>query len=186
MIKNLFRNQRPKRTYLGPELNDYRKYKTYLVTDFNSRCGYTDCPHFWFGGQNNFQIDHVKPRSKYPELETKYENLVYSCSYVNRAKSNDVGTYLDPCDNDYNVHFFRDELGNIVPEYGSAEAAYMYKKLKLYLKRYGIIWMLDQLEEKMELLRILIESTNSEEAKQLFQKVTFKYMDYKNYLRALP
>ncbi len=179
-----YRVELPTRTYSGKELKDYKRYKDPLEKDFKERCGYTCCQQIWFGGKKNFQIDHFKPKSIYPELETKYSNLVYSCSYVNRAKGNDDGTYLDPVEVDYNLHFYRDELGNIFPKEDSEPAKYMYIRLKLYLKRYSIIWMLEQLEIKMEQLRKLIENTNNEEAKELFVAITFKYMDYKKYLKA--
>lgn len=180
-----FREKAPKRTYSGIELKDYKGYKNYLEKDFTSRCGYTYCQQEWFGGKRNFQIDHFKPKSINPELETKYSNLVYSCSYVNRAKSDDVGIYIDPCDVDYNDHFYRDELGNIYPIESSDSAIYMYKRLKLYLKRYGIIWMLEQLEVKKEKLRKLIESTKDQEAMELYIAIDFKYMDYKKHLKAI-
>ncbi|HRH48673.1 MAG TPA: HNH endonuclease domain-containing protein [Panacibacter sp.] len=185
MIQLKFRGKSPCRTYNGKELSDYKYYKNHLVLDFNRKCGYSDCSHSWFGGQNNFQIDHFKPKSKFPKLETKYSNLVYSCSYINRAKSDDLGTYLDPCDEDYNDHFYRDELGNIYPKDDSDTARFMYLKLKLYLKRYGIIWMLEQLEIKMNKLKILIEETDDQEAKDLLIAITFKFLDYLKYLKAV-
>lgn len=180
-----FRDTSPKRTYTGKELKDYKGYKDSLERDFREKCGYTDCQQIWFGGKRNFQIDHFKSKSIYPNLETKYFNLVYSCSYINRAKSDDDGDYIDPCDVDYNEHFYRDNLGNIYPSEASPSAKYMYKKLKLYLKRYSIIWMLEQLEMKMEKLRILIDATDDHEAKELFIAITFKYLDYKKHLRAV-
>lgn len=180
-----FRDIHPTRTYVGEEFKDYRSYKDALEADFNMRCGYSNCQQDWFGGKRNFQIDHFKPKSKHPELETEYSNLVYSCSYVNRAKSDDIGNYLDPCDVNYNKHFFRDELGNIYPVENSEEAKFMYRKLKLYLKRYSIIWMLEQLESRMDRLRTLIEQTGDENAKELFIAITFKYMDYKKLRTAI-
>lgn len=180
-----FRNISPKRTYVGKELKDYRKYKDALEKDFGERCGYTCCHQSWFGGKRNFQIDHFKPRSIYPDLETKYSNLIYSCSYVNRSKSDNEGIYIDPCDVDYNDYFYRDDLGNIYPVESSEVAKFMYVKLKLYLKRYGIIWMLEQLEIKMECLRMLIDEGDNTEAKDLFIAIAFKYMDYKKYLNAV-
>ncbi|NIJ54014.1 HNH endonuclease [Dyadobacter arcticus] len=185
MIQIAFRNAFPKRNYTGVEYSDYRRYKEHLAKDFGEKCGYTNCGHFWFGGKRTFQIDHFKPISHHPELKTKYHNLVYSCSYVNRAKSNDLGDFLDPCDVDYNLHFYRDEQGFIFPKGDSETAKYMYKKLKLYLRRYSIIWMLEQLDEKMSELRVLIESTSDLEAKDLFIQISFKYMDYKAYLKAV-
>jgi hypothetical protein len=184
MCKYRFRNSTPKRTYNGKELSDYRLYKNFLAKDFNQRCGYTDCNDFWFGGKRNFQIDHFKPKSKHPELEKDYSNLVYSCSYVNRAKSDDLGNYIDPCDIDYNEHFHRDSNGNIIPKVDSEPAKYMYKRLKLYLRRYGIIWVLDELEQRMFILQDLIENTADEEAKKLFIEIGMRYNNYKRYLRA--
>ncbi|MBP1641042.1 MAG: hypothetical protein H6Q17_2625 [Bacteroidetes bacterium] len=185
MTELFFRNVIPERTYSGKQFSDYRYYKTYLADDFKSRCGYTGCSDFWFGGKTNFQIDHFKPKSIYPELETNYSNLVYCCSYVNRAKGNDCGTYLDPVDTDYNLYFYRDEFGNIYPKEESESAKYMYIKLKLYLKRYSIIWMLEQLEQKLTDLRVLIESTHNELAMELYIQVSFKYQDYLKNLRAI-
>ncbi|WP_288339948.1 hypothetical protein [uncultured Roseivirga sp.] len=60
----------------------------------------------------------------------------------------------------------------------------MHKRLKLYLKRYSVIWTLEQLEQQMETLKTLIENTNDDSAKKLFVQITMKYMDYKKYLRA--
>lgn len=178
-----FRVNVPARNFKGT-YTDYKRYKPHIVVDFNKRCGYTGCDDFWFGGSSNFQIDHFKPKSKYPELETEYSNLVYACSYVNRAKSDDDGSYIDPVDTDYNQHFYRDELGNIYPRETSVEAKYMYRKLKLFLKRYSIIWMLEQLEERMYKLQELITATGNQEAKELLVAITFKYNDYKKHLRA--
>ena len=181
----LFREASPSRKYDGKELKDYKGYKEYLSKDFNSRCGYTNCFDFWFGGKGNFQIDHFKPKSKFPDLETKYSNLVYSCSHINRAKSNDDGLYIDPCDVNYNDHFYRDELGNIYPKETSEAAKYMYKSLKLYLKRYSIIWMIDQLEGRMFKLQEIIQKSGNQEAKDLLIEITFIYNNYKKYLRAI-
>ena len=101
-----FRTITPARTYTGHR-TDYHDYKDKLADDFNHRCGYTDCQDHWFGGSRTFQIDHLRPWSKYPNEKTDYRNLVYCCSYVNRAKwDDDSPNYLDPCDNDYNIGEF--------------------------------------------------------------------------------
>ena len=188
MSKIQFRNDSsaPKRTYKGKVYANYREYKPYLQEDFNKKCGYTNCLDDWFGGSITFQIDHFLPQSKYPKLKTEYANLIYSCSYVNRAKSNDEGNYLDPCDVDYNKHFHRNKNGEIVPEASSPKAVYMHKKLKLYLKRYSIIWVLEQLEQRMYKLQGIIEESENAEAKDLFVAIGIKYNDYKRYLRAQP
>lgn len=60
-----FRDKQPIRTCVKKYAN-YKSYKPYLAKDFFNRCGYTDCSDFWFGGMNNFHIDHFKPWKKYP------------------------------------------------------------------------------------------------------------------------
>lgn len=186
---NSFRDHFPKRTFLK-EYKNYRDYKQPLANDFSNRCGYTNCPDLWFGGMDNFHIDHFIPWKKYPNtpnLKIDYSNLVYSCSYVNISKSNDEGQYLDPCNEDYNKHFSRDFYGKIVPNKDSAKAIYMYKKLKLYLRRYQVIWMLDNLESKLqELLKIknsaklAIDQTN--ELNTMIIELVEEYFKYRKYL----
>ena len=185
-----FRTNAPVRTYTGPDLTSYRKYKQQLANDFRRRCGYTDCPDFWFGGIKAFHIDHFKPKSKYVHLERSYSNLVYACSHVNQAKSDDDADYLDPCDSDYNSHFGRDENGNIVPLPGCKEAEYMYTRLKLYLQRYGIIWSLESIRAKLSELRTLIDRIADTDPKVKLElleshlKLSGMFEDYLKYLEA--
>ena len=178
-----FRNLSPKRT-CAKKYSTYQAYKPHLAEDFNHRCGYTDCSDQWFGGVNNFHIDHFIPWKKYqetnPALKTDYSNLVYSCSHVNIAKSDKEGAFLDPCNEDYNTHFQRSDDGTIVPI--TPQAKYMSDALKLHLQRYKIIWMLDQLEEKMKALSELAQKTQNQEAKNLLPEVVLEYFKYKVYL----
>jgi hypothetical protein len=165
--------------------SNYKSFKKYLALDFNSKCGYTDCRDFWFGGKNNFHIDHFQPFSKKPELETAYDNLVYCCSYVNILKSNDEGDYLDPCKIDFNEHFERDADGSIVAKNSSKEANYMFNKLKLGLSRYRIIWKLDEILVRLNRLMVAINDPNNAKIKsdlrivhsELAEEFT-KYLDY--------
>ncbi len=185
-----FRHTSPKRTYMGNAFNDYRKYKLLLSTDFNQRCGYTDCHHSWFGGMSNFHIDHFKAKSKFPELKTEYSNLVYSCSFVNIAKGNDDSEfYFDPCEVDFNMYFERDMLGNINPKADSVEAKYMHIKMKLYLKRYGLIWTLELLYQKWLQMKELLDNLNIQEhtlrkeIEELKKELSSEFMEYFHYLR---
>ena len=126
-----FRNISPKRTFTK-HYAQYNRYKPYLADDFNHKCGYTDCSDHWFGGQRNFQIDHFKPKSIYPQLISEYSNLVY------------------PCDVDYNLHFERDDNGYIVGK--TPQGCYMVEHLQLNLARYAICWNLDRLDAKIKKL----------------------------------
>lgn len=184
-MKINFRDSSPSRRSGIKHRSNYRDYKSDLAKDFNRKCGYTNCSDFWFGGQGCFHIDHFKPWKKFPNqpsLKTDYNNLVYCCSYVNILKSDDLGNYLDPCNVDYNIHFQRDLVGVIIPV--SQDALYMYKKMKLYMERYRIIWMLDQLLDKKAKLKKIIESTDNAKAKDLYMKLSFEFDNYLTYLKA--
>ena len=174
-----FRTVTPIRTYEQLE-NDYRKYKKYLAKDFHNRCGYTNCSDHWFGGQRTFHIDHLKPHSIYPELKNEYSNLVYCCSYVNIAKSNDDNNnYLDPCTHDYNTHFERDRYGAIHAK--TPQAEYMIKRMHLNLQRYAIAWSLDQIESRIERLK-KIES-KGQETHCIYVQTLELYINYIKKLR---
>jgi hypothetical protein len=187
-MTNKFREKTPVRT-CTEKYNTYQSYKKYLVEDFSHRCGYTDCPDKWFGGSSTFHIDHFIPWKKHPEnpaLKNDYQNLVYCCSYVNILKSNDEGGYLDPCKEDYNKHFFRDTRGRIYPIKSSISAKYMHKKLKLFLQRYQIIWILDNIDRRMlKIRKVLDELPEGKNKTELFimQGQLGNYLnEYLNYL----
>lgn len=173
-----FRTEAPVRT-CTKNYSDYKTYKPFLADDFHNRCGYTNCSHRWFGGQRTFQIDHLKPWSIYPKLKNEYGNLVYCCSYVNRAKSDDDSpNYLDPCDTDYNEHFERDDRGYIVPK--TAQGKYMVDHMQLNLFRYAIIWNLERLCERIDKIKTV--KTRTQEVKDLLLELLEKYYEYDNYL----
>ena len=183
-----FRKTTPVRTFKKTYTN-YRTYKPYLRSDFNGRCGYTDCPDQWFGGSKCFHIDHFKPKSKFPDLENHYSNLVYSCSYVNILKTDDIDGMLDPCSAEFNDAFYRDKHGYICANPKSANAVFMHRKLKLGLERYRIVWTLDMLKETLQTLSSVVTSSHTqfsdEEAREtmlLFAALNNEFFQYFKYL----
>lgn len=171
-----FRDRHPVRSASVPTRTDYRDYREQLAADFNNRCGYTDCHHRWFGVK--FHVDHFAPqhpdvpdekKQAFKSLSNDYSNLVYACPQVNIAKSNDWASdlptepildgkgYLDPCMN-FNEHFYRTDGGGILPKEGDVVALYMWKKLKLYLRRYEIYWRLELLYTNLKKLKAIREA----------------------------
>lgn len=187
MTKILFRVTKPQRT-CTKIYTSYRPFKSYLAKDFNSRCGYTDCADKWFGGITTFHIDHFAPLKNFPALETSYSNLVYSCSYVNILKSDDdPDNYLEPCNDEYNDHFYRDKLGTIYPKADSEKAKYMHKRLKLGLARYRTIWLLDNIFDLIKELNAHIDGMPKNSAEELaalraLSKLTKEFTKYFDYL----
>ena len=167
-----FRNHTPKRRYTGIPKVFYEDYREQLAEDFEHRCAYTDCSDRWW--LDGFHIDHFAPKeprgitdptkkAAFKRLENEYTNLVYVCPQVNRAKSDDWVTddptqatngdngYLDPC-SDFNEYFERTDGGAIVPKNNHSHATYMWRRLKLYLRLYELIWRLEQIAERRTML----------------------------------
>ncbi len=65
---------------------DYHSYLQELRDDFWFSCAYCSCTEIEACGIG-FQIDHYLPRHSNPELENKYNNLMYSCQKCNSFKS---------------------------------------------------------------------------------------------------
>lgn len=172
-----FRSQHPVRSTSVPARANYRDYREQLAIDFNGKCGYTDCHHRWFGVK--FQVDHFAPqhpdvpddkKQAFTDLSSSYDNLVYACPQVNNAKSNDWASelptqpilngkgYFDPC-MDFNEHFYRTDGGGILPKENDEVALYMWKKLKLYLRRYEVYWRLELLYTNLQKLKAIKESS---------------------------
>lgn len=154
---------KPNRTYTGREYTRYREYKIFLRDDFNKRCGYCDGLDLYAGGKRGFQIDHFKPKKLFPDLETKYENLVYSCSFCNRAKWDkweDSNGFVDPCNDLYSMCLSRNAKGQI--EYSNNQGEYIYVNLKLHIRRHELIWIIEKLKNQNQILIDLSDRLGNE------------------------
>ncbi len=106
-----------------PAYNNSRQYKPFLRLDFRKRCAYCERPESYMGGEDAFEVEHFKPRSKFPQLEYVYPNLYYVCSKCNRHKSETWPSeeqlaqgmrFADPCEEDpYAHHFLETEDGGL-------------------------------------------------------------------------
>lgn len=68
-----------------PHCTDYQDYGPWLRRDFWFSCAYCTLTECEAGGVT-FGVDHYHPKSKHPDLETVYENLMYCCSFCNSFK----------------------------------------------------------------------------------------------------
>lgn len=194
-MANKFREYTPKYSDLKREFKDYTTYKKYLIEDFHHRCGYCHDHDMFFGGSRNYQIDHFAPKKRFDDLKNKYTNLIYSCPFCNRSKWNkwigetpeenikDNKGFVHPCNTDYEKHFIRNEIFEIIPtdEIGQ----YMYEELHLYLKRHSIINFLDKLNVRVLKLNDLIEKNNLELEYSDLQTFTIALRAYVKYINVL-
>ncbi|MFA5932863.1 MAG: HNH endonuclease signature motif containing protein [Microgenomates group bacterium] len=186
-MQNL-RSKIPQRTCTR-EYTDYTSYKSYLKSDFDSRCGYCDDHDQYYGGSDSYHIDHFAPK-KFADLISKYSNLVYSCPFCNKAKRNkwpsddqnvnvvgDEG-FIDPCSENYDIHLNRDENGSIISV--TPIGGYMHKHLELNLNRHAIIWKLDRINEAITKIQVLRDS-DSELGEDLSNRLNQLLADYREY-----
>lgn len=70
-----------------PEYGTYEKYRDYMRKSTNYSCAYCTTSESEAPGAT-FNIEHFRPRTFFPQLATKCENLRYSCPRCNSYKGN--------------------------------------------------------------------------------------------------
>lgn len=119
-----------KRRHPHPKHSNYQDYKVYLRQDFSYRCVYCAIHENDWGGLRHFHVEHFKPKSRFSNLKTKYGNLLYACDICNAYKGDDWPGYIDPCKEDYALHF-RLSHNSFEIEGISRRAKYMVERLHL-------------------------------------------------------
>jgi hypothetical protein len=66
--------------------SDYQRYKRFLRKDFLATCAYCERTEEYLGGEEAFEVEHFKPKGKFPGLICMYDNLYYVCRKCNAHK----------------------------------------------------------------------------------------------------
>lgn len=167
-----FRGKLPVRrtaTTKNPTVN-WALHKDDLQQDFNYHCGY--CDSYDGYGHTFFEVDHFVPKNLilkngWPITLVQYSNLVYSCKFCNNNKlanwpSNSYTVYhirskgfVDPCNTNYDAHFYRRKNGEIM--WNSALGKWMYfNAFKFDQRNPGIklLWNLNRIRKALEKLKV--------------------------------
>ena len=177
-----------------PRFKSYRAHKPQLREDFRRRCGYCNGPDAHFGGPTGSHIDHFAPKSKFPDLGSSYENLVYSCPFCNRAKAdkwvgddptipnNGTVGFIDPCGPELDRHLGRSSKGAIIEL--TPLGHYIVENLNLRLARHQFIWQVDRIKSlACELLRLRDRlAVNSHRYNELANAIADLFAEYLQYL----
>jgi hypothetical protein len=100
-----------------PAKSNYREYKPFLRRDFLARCAYCERTEEYLGGDEVFEVEHFKPKSKFTDLICAYHNLYYACGGCNGHKWETWPSeaqiargqrFADPCLEDSYVHHLRE------------------------------------------------------------------------------
>ncbi len=95
-----------------------------LRQEFGYRCCYCGIHEARGGGPGHFEVDHFRPRSKFPALALDYGNLVYACRTCNGFKADKWPTsaqeaegyrFLDPDRDRFEEHWEEEADGRLVP-----------------------------------------------------------------------
>ncbi len=86
-----------------------------LLIMTENHCSYCD-EHFW--ETKKLEVEHFKPKAKFPELEKKYSNLYLSCNSCNKHKKQIYPKIepIRPDDRNYEFSkffYFEPDTGNI-------------------------------------------------------------------------
>ncbi len=88
--------------------------------DFSRQCGFCLFSELLAGGEENFELDHFRPRHRFPELLNDFYNLYYSCRPCNHIKRDawpskvleEQGIrFVDLCKEDFESHFTIEKNG---------------------------------------------------------------------------
>lgn len=174
---------------------DYKSYKPYLKKDLHERCAYCNLRSDQI--TTYFEIDHFVPRKQFEKaklnyLETDYKNLVYACRKCNNAKSDSFSgdltinpyenkEFYDPVKTDYNLIFYRDEIGRIQSE--DELGKQMIDVLKLYRPIHSLPWIIEQLEKAIEKINEKRKTSNNDCNK--LDEAYIRLLEWKDDLKTL-
>lgn len=92
----------------------YRAFRPYVRSDFEKTCAYCLLCELHAAGEENFELDHFFPESKFAIRKGDFYNLYYAChpcNHIKRAKWPDsrleakgIG-FVDLCKDDFEIHF---------------------------------------------------------------------------------
>ena len=143
-----------------PKLANYQDYRSYLREDFKRHCAYCTIHEEELAGEDFYEIDHHRPKSKFPDLINEYANLYYCCKGCNKkgAKgenwpSDDLQNvgfrFFDPvAENAYQVHMRETASGRLAKKTNVRD----YSVRILRLNRDGLV----KLRQRRRAMRTLL------------------------------
>jgi hypothetical protein len=99
----------------------YRSFRPFVREDFGRCCAYCLFSEILADGEENFELDHFRPRSLFPHLLNDFYNIYYSCHPCNLTKRDawpspeleERGvSFVDLCKEEFAVHFLAKPDGN--------------------------------------------------------------------------
>ncbi|MBZ5530074.1 MAG: hypothetical protein LAO20_01465 [Acidobacteriia bacterium] len=103
------------RTVPPPDVKGgYSSFRPYVRADFQHRCAYCLFWELLAAGEENFELDHFRPKSLFPDDAQNFYNIYYACHPCNHLKrdlwpSKDMERrglrLVDLCKDEFEAHF---------------------------------------------------------------------------------
>ena len=99
---------------------DYHSFRPFVREDFSRQCAFCLFSELLAGGEENFELDHFRPRHRFPDLLNDFYNLYYSCHPCNHIKRGSWPSpaleeqgisFVDLCKEDFATHFSVEKNG---------------------------------------------------------------------------
>lgn len=184
-MKHPFRSHTPKHRASRKECKNYKSYLKTLKVDFYQRCGY--CNDHNSHVVRSYVIDHFVPRKPKDFVhsipDNFYYNLIYSCSFCNRAKSNTWPTrnpkkhndgtqgFVMPTKKMYAKLFSRGVDGGIIPKKNNALAKWIFDNLDFELPIHSLNWKFEKFKAQEEVLNTLYRQHHDAGIKAEIEKI---------------
>ncbi|MBM3795622.1 MAG: hypothetical protein FJW31_16545 [Acidobacteria bacterium] len=65
---------------------DYQVFRETVRENFVATCSYCLLEERWAAGKENFELDHFRPQTLFPQLRMSFYSLYWSCHVCNRLK----------------------------------------------------------------------------------------------------
>ncbi len=127
------------RRLLAPQIKGhYRRFRLYVREDFVECCAYCLIHELLAHGQENFELDHFRPKSLFHSLLHDFFNLYYTCHRCNHRKHDSWPNteleaagyrFIDYCREHFSAHFQETDDGRWHPLTNAA--TYTLEKLDL-------------------------------------------------------
>src|SRR5689334_6831807 len=99
---------------------DYHSFRPFVREDFSRQCAFCLFSELLAGGEENFELDHFRPKHRFPDLLNDFYNLYYSCHPCNHVKRDSWPTqaleergfrFVDLCKEEFTSHFNAEKTG---------------------------------------------------------------------------
>ena len=157
----------------------YRENKSALKEANHGKCMYCESK---ISHTQHGDIEHIKPKSKFPELEFDWDNLGYACATCNnfkRDKFNEIEPYINPYKEDPEKHIssagalMKDETKrgvNTIRDIGLNRPHLLEKRGELINEMERVLNVVNDSLIKSEIINIFKEKTGNDKEYSLCVK----------------